>query len=268
MISLIEILKELGQRKHYTERKIQRTNISRIKIPDEAYGDYDVKETNNKLISILKKEILDRLNNLEKINIVSSFKYYVGYRVFKPILISNGKRYPIIMYVEYQERNKAKTKYGDLYYVVVNKDELITLILSSDISNTELEHRIAHNLEIEQEIRNANVKIIESSNYDYVIDLDKLYGKSQQVNKIPSKDSVEYKVNMAYRKGTSFNHKTYGEGIVVNTSNGTAGMGDARGKLDWVDVDFKNSKPVLKGGKLTTIKRISPVYTKKYFDNL
>lgn len=268
MISLIEILKELDLRKHYKDRKNQRVNIVRIKIPNEAYGDYNVKETNDKIISILKKEINDRLANIEEIkDIKASSKFYIGYKILKPILISNGKRYPITIYVEYQENNKKQNKQGNLYYIVVHENNIITFVLSDDLKNIELEHRIERNLETEQEILNANVRIIETSNYTYTIDLDKLYGKTQQANKKPLLNTTEYKVNMSYPKGTNFNHELYGKGIVVNTSNGTAGTGDNNGKLEWVDVDFKDVKPTLKGGKLTTIKRISPVYTKIRFNN-
>ena len=56
----------------------------------------------------------------------------------------------------------------------------------------------------------------------------------------------------------------YHPSTIATTSNGSSGKGDTNGRLDWVDVDFK--KPFLKGGVLTTIRRIAPVYTKIYFD--
>ena len=116
MISLIELLKELGLSDHYKERKGQRGNIYKLSIPQEAYGDYNVEETNTKLIDILKNELFGRLSRIEGINIEASITYPVGYKIFKPVLFSNNKKYPITMYATYEEEGVIKEDSGNLYF--------------------------------------------------------------------------------------------------------------------------------------------------------
>ena len=52
MVKLIEILKELFPTPHYLDRKAERGDIIKIILPKEAYVEYDITETNNKLIEI------------------------------------------------------------------------------------------------------------------------------------------------------------------------------------------------------------------------
>jgi hypothetical protein len=266
MISLIELLKELGITKHYSERKEQRGDIYKISIPKEAYGDYNVEDTNSKLIDVLKNELFSRLSRIEGIDINASFKYFVGYKIFKPVLVNNNKEYPITMYVSYEEGDREKENSGNLYFGIIHDNILITLILSNDISDSDLERQITAHIARKDSGMESNreSKILSTFDYLYKIDIDELFGNKTSTKEIPTEDSVDYTVRTDYRKDANFSHKKYGEGIIVTTSAGGSGKGDANGKLDWVDVDF--NKPYLKGGVLTSIRRISPVFTKVYFN--
>ncbi len=265
MISLVELLKELGITGHYAERKDQRGNISKISIPKEAYGEYNVGETNAKLIDILKTELFSRLSRIEGTNIEASFKYFVGYKIFKPVLISNNKEYPITMYATYEDDGVEKENSGNLYFGLIRDNKFVTLILSDDLDDTDLEKKILSHLSRKESGTKSDVepKVLSTFDYIYKVDIDKLYGKVT-TKEIPTEDLVGYTVRTDYRKGANFTHEKYGEGTIVTTSAGSGGKGDTNGKLDWVDVDFKT--PFVKGGVLTTIRRIAPVYTKVYFD--
>ena len=265
MISLIEILKELGITDHYTERKGQRGNIQKISAPKEAYGDYNVDETNAKLIDILKTELFSRLSRIEGSNIEASFKYFIGYKIFKPVLVNNNKEYPITMYASYEEDGVEKENSGNLYFGIIRDNKFVTLILSDDLDDIDLEKKIISHVRRKDTGTKSDVepKVLSTFDYIYKIDIDKLYGKTT-TKEIPTEDSVDYTVRTDYRKGASFSHEKYGDGVIVTTSAGSGGKGDTNGKLDWIDVDFK--KPFVKGGALTTIRRIAPVYTKVYFD--
>ena len=265
MISLVELLKELGITGHYTERKDQRGNIYKVYVPKEAYGEYNVEETNAKLVDILKTELFSRLSRIEGANIEASFKYFIGYKIFKPVLVNNNKEYPITMYATYEEDGVEKENSGNLYFGIIRDNTFITLILSNDLDDIDLEKKILSHVERKDSGAKPKIepKVLSTFDYVYNIDIDKLYGKTT-AKEIPTEDSVEYTVRTDYRKGASFSHKKYGEGIIATTSAGSGGKGDTNGKLDWVDVDFKT--PFVKGGVLTTIRRIAPVYTKVYFD--
>ena len=265
MISLIEILKELGITGHYAERKDQRGNIYKVNVPKEAYGNYNVEETNTKLVDALKTELFSRLSRIEGANVEASFKYFIGYKIFKPVLVSGNKEYPITMYASYEEDGVEKENSGNLYFGIIRDNTFITLILSDDLNDIDLEKKIISHVGRKNAGAKSDVepKVLSTFDYVYKIDIDKLYGKTV-AKEIPTEDSVDYTVRTDYRKGASFIHKQYGEGTIATTSAGSGGKGDTNGKLDWVDVDFK--KPFVKGGVLTTIRRIAPVYTKVYFD--
>jgi hypothetical protein len=266
MISLIKLLKELKLTQHYSKRKKQRGDISKVSIPKEAYGNYNPEEANSKIIGNLKSELFDRLSRVEGLDIEASFKYFVGYKIFKPILVKDNKEYPMTMYAYYEEDNIKKENSGNLYYGIVHNNAFITLILSSDIDDIDLEKQTINHLSRKGlGIRvNREPKILSTFDYTYKLDIDELFGNKVSTKETPTEDSVEYEVKTDYRKGGKFIHQKHGIGTVVNTSTGTSGKGDTNGKLDWVDVDF--NKPYLKGGVFTSIRRISPVFTKVYFD--
>lgn len=265
MISLIALLKELKSTDHYLERKNQRSNISKISIPKEAYGEYNVEETNTKLIDILKTELNTRLSRIEESDINASLKYNIGYKIFEPVIVTNNKEYPITMYVSYTESDLERTNSGRLYFGIVRDNSFITLILSNETDDIDLEKEIDNHFKRKDPKSGTSKesKILSTFDYVYRINLDELYGKTT-TKEIPTEDSVDYTVRTDYRKGANFNHNKWNDGIIVNTSNGVGGKGDANGKLDWVDVDFGTM--FVKGGVPTSIRRISPVYTKVYFD--
>jgi hypothetical protein len=103
-------------------------------------------------------------------------------------------------------------------------------------------------------------KIIAPSDFVYEIDLDELMGnKVDQEVTLIDPTTLDYTLRTDYRKGANFTHKKYGTGKIINTSAGSGGEGDSRGKLDWIEVDF--GKPVLKGGKLTPYRRVEDILT-------
>jgi hypothetical protein len=87
MVKLIEILKELFASKHYVQRKNERGNIIKIILPKEAYAEYDITETNNKLKLVIEDELLLRLERLEDSDMDASNTFNIGYKILKPISI-------------------------------------------------------------------------------------------------------------------------------------------------------------------------------------
>lgn len=260
MIKLTDLLKELTSSSHYQQRKSERGNILDIILPKEAYGDYNIDEAKSKIIQSITSELNSRLQRLENVDVDASKTYIIGYKILKPILVSNNKDYSIN--IKIQEKKRENT--GTYYYGIINDGAFVTLILEKIDNDTDLENKMLRHLERENKnIRNKKTKILTYSNFDYKINLDELFGKKIE-KEIPTEDSVDYTVRTDYRKGAEFNHKTYGKGTIVTTSTGVGGKGDTNGRLDWVDVDF--GKPYVKGGQLQTVRRINPVFTKVYFD--
>jgi len=263
MVKLIEILKELFASKHYEDRKAERSNIIKIILPKDAYVGYDMVETNNKLKLIIEDELKLRLERLENSDINASNAFTVGYKILKPILISNGTEYPIKMVVSSTKQNIDVENTGYLYFGIIRDNTFVTLILSDATSDSALLSRTEEHMA--RKGLSKESKIFTYANFEYKINIHNLYiEKSETPKETPKEESVDYTVRTDYRKGAPFSHKQHGEGTIVNTSTGTGGKGDTNGKLDWVDVDFK--KMFVSKGVPTTIRRISPVYTKVYFD--
>jgi hypothetical protein len=74
-----------------------------------------------------------------------------------------------------------------------------------------------------------------------------------------NQNDLPYTIKADYRTGSKFKHNIYGEGIVVNTSNGKSGKGDLNGKLDWVEVKF--DKGYVSKGKYYDTRKITNVFT-------
>jgi hypothetical protein len=260
MIKLTDLLKELTSTPHYQQRKLERGNILDIILPKEAYGDYNIDEAKSKIIQSITSELNSRLQRLENADVDASKTHIIGYKILKPILVSNNKDYSVN--IKIQEEKGENT--GTYYYGIINDGAFVTFILEKIDNDADLENKMLRHLERENKnIRNKKTKILTYSNFDYKINLDELFGKKIE-KEIPTEDSVDYTVRTDYRKGTEFNHKTYGKGVIITASTGNAGKGDANGRLDWVEVDF--GKPYLKGGQLMKTRKISPIYTKVYFD--
>jgi hypothetical protein len=263
MVKLIEILKELFASKHYVQRKNERGNIIKIILPKEAYAEYDIAETNNKLKLVIEDELSLRLERLEGSDMDASNTFNIGYKILKPILVSNGVEYPIKMVALSTKRDTVVETTGQFYFGVIRDNTFITIILSNVKNDSDLVSQIEQHI-VRKDI-NRESKILTPSNFEYRINIHNLYGETSETPKeTPKEESVDYTVRTDYRKGAAFTHKQHGEGTIVNTSAGVGGKGDTNGKLDWVDVDFK--KMYVFKGVPTTIRRISPVYTKVYFD--
>ena len=280
MIKLTDLLKELFATDHYKDRKAERGNILDITLPKEAYGEYSTVETRQKLKTTIEKELDSRLSKLEGSDIDASKSSIVGYKIIKPILVNKNNKYPITItaeYIVYDKKTKKpklnnegqpikKKSIGTLYYGIVNDNKFITLLIENAKDDRDLELKMLDHLKREQKnLIEKPTKILTYPNFEYEIDIDDLFGNKEKTKKeIPTEDTVDYTVRTDYRKGADFVHKTYGKGTIVTTSTGVGGKGDTNGKLDWVDVDF--GKPYVKGGQLQTVRRISPVFTKVYFD--
>jgi hypothetical protein len=272
-MKLITLLKELMASTHYYDRKAERGKILNIEVPPGAAKGYSIAELKPKLTQAIIQALNSRLQRLEASDINSSNTFVIGYKILKPILVNGGNEYPIEMFAEYtvydKETKKPKGKKmtsGTYYYGVINNNVFVTILLENAEDDIDLEKKMIDHLKREhKDLDNKPTQILTSDSFEYRIDIDELFGNKAPVTKeIPTEDSVDYTVRTDYRKGAGFTHKQYGEGTIATTSAGSGGKGDTNGRLDWVDVDFK--KPFLKGGVLTTIRRIAPVYTKVYFD--
>jgi len=254
MIKLLDILLELNLTDHYNERKTGRvTNIDKVVVPKEALGEFTLSQIQEPLIKKIQDITFSKLEKLEKNKEISlSQSFYVTYKFLTPILKStNGKKYPITII--------SKEGTGSFYYVIVYKDTLITLILSSsdDLYKDSIKH-------LERKNKDIPVKVLEYEN-TVQIDLDELMGvKKEKEEKEIKPEDLPYKVRTDYRIGANFEHKTYGIGKIVATSSGNRGTADSRGMLDWVEVDF--GKPYLSGGKFLKTRKIPNIYSNIYFD--
>jgi hypothetical protein len=281
MIKLINLLEELSLSGHYGNRKIERGDILDIVLPKEAYGDYSTVETRQKLKATIEKELDSRLSKLESSDIDASKSADIGYKIIKPILISKDTKYPVTMTAEYTVYEKVEGKEipkrdkegkiikkkstGILYYGIISDNTFVTLMIENVKDDMDLEFKMRDHLKQKENKKNKPIKILTHPDFEYEIDIDELFGNKEKIKKeIPTEDSVEYSVRTDYRKNADFDHKTYGIGTIVNTSAGAGGKGDASGKLDWVEVDF--GKPYSKGGQFFKTRKISPVFTKVYFD--
>ena len=280
MIKLTDLLKELFATDHYKERKVERGNILDITLSKEAYGEYDINEAKSKIISNIKNELDSRLQRLENSDIDASKSSIIGYKIIKPILVNKNNEYPITITAEYIIYNKntkkpelnnegqpiKKKSIGTLYYGIINDNKFITLLIEDAKNDKDLELKMLDHLKREQKnLIGKPIKILTHPNFEHEIDIDDLFGNKEKVEKeIPTENTVDYVVRTDYRKGADFVHKIYGKGTIVTTSTGAGGKGDTNGKLDWVDIDF--GKPYVSKGQLQTIRRVSPVFTKVYFD--
>ena len=251
MIKLIDILNELGLTDHYKERKTDRVlNINKVIVPKEALGNFTLEQIQQPLIDEIKKTAISKLEALEVSDIPLSQQFNVTYKFFEPVLVVNGKQYPITILTE-----KGK---GNFYYIIVRDNSIVTIVISDveDLYKETVKH-------LERKSKDVPVKILEPEGALYLINLDKLMGvETPKVADVKAED-LPYKIRTDYRKGASFTHEKYGTGTIVTTSSGDRGLADSRGKLDWVEVDF--GKPYLSGGKLYKTRKINDIYSKVYF---
>jgi len=276
MIKLLNILKEivnpiseLSSSDHFQLRISQRGNILDIlnlnEIPLKDYKLSDVKE---KLKDNISNELNIRVGNILSRDMSISDTYDVGIRVLKPVLVVDNKKYTLNLFAKSTKELKDKEgnvigtrevdNIGFLYLITISNNKATTLLLLDKEDESNLYFQVKKHTERERK-SNKEAKILPSA-YEYKIDLDELMGvvKNKEVALIDPA-TLDYTLRTDYRKGANFTHKKYGTGKIINTSSGSGGEGDSRGKLDWIEVDF--GKPVLKGGKLTPYRRIEDILT-------
>jgi hypothetical protein len=259
-------LQELKREEHYNERKKERgenilgiTNLNQKMLGDK----YTVKEIIPILIDKIKTELKKRLSYFEKMNNFSvSFKEIIGYKILKPILKINNNEYELSLKTQY---SKGKDKQGEpimvdnigtTYILTISNDKLLTLLLYPTMNDSSIEDSLESHEKRKE--KSKGVKLLTLGDFEYIIDLDEPVEKPDKKNNL---DDLDYKVKASYRKGSTFTHKKYGVGKVVDAASaGTrAGEPDSRGIVDWVEVDF--GKPYYASGEFKETRIIKNLYT-------
>lgn len=260
---------EVHQTDHYKERKQERTIIQSIGLPQQAYGPYNKEDVDLRL----KQEITDRLLRILRAFESSTSKemgsIVRNYPILSPYLLSGEKKYPILIVTQTQDKGEG---IGHTYELIKIGDKLITLLVREkgrdpfEETKKHIERQVQQGKQPEK-VLTYPIDVLKTKNSDFEIDLETLMrGKKVELETSEiSQESLPYKIRTDYRKDATFTHNQYGQGTIVNTSVGGKGDPGIKGKLDWVDVDFKT--PFVKGGKMTTIRRIEPVYAVTYFKN-
>lgn len=251
-----KILYEAALTAHYIKRKSERGDIDSLYVDKEAYKGYDRNKVLELLTVEIKKELNNRIQKLEEIDYESSYKFSLGVRFFKPVLISDRK---------YDIEIKASGDIGTSYLGVIKDNKIITLILSNKAIESEIEKQLKTHVNRIYPETDIPIKVLTLSNFEYEIKLDKLLGieKQQEKSKKLSIQDLDYKVRTDYRTGASFIHNKYGSGVIEKTSSGVKGTGDSRGVVDWIDVKY--NKPFVAGGKLQSVRRFNNILTTVYF---
>jgi hypothetical protein len=246
-------LDELNLTKHYNDRKKERSVILDVpNLTQQMIGDNDIQTVKDQIISQTQNEISKRLTQLENIkNLPLSFREIIVYKIIKPVLSFQGKKYDLLLTTE-SEVNNVKKLYNDkYYYAVVEEDDIITLMGGvgddSEIEEKTLNHLKQKNKPIKP------VKILTLSDYEYIIQLDK--SVLQNITFTPNE--LPYKVKTIYRPGTNFTHNKFGTGIITAASS--YGNPDSRGIVDWIEVKYDN--PYVTGGQLKDTRRFEKLYT-------
>jgi hypothetical protein len=243
-------LEELKTKPHWNQRVKERgTILDIINFPK----DYPLSK--QEVTKQIEDELIRRAINLEKLKEVPlSLPYKVGYKLFKPLLNYNGKNIPLNLKVEYTVKGAKKIGIGNSFVAIINDDTLITLLLLPSDDNPTIELSMEKHEGREYE-KPKPIKIISSSNYEFIIAPKP---ESSQLIKITD---LPYKVKTSYRPGTTFIHDKYGTGIIVAAaSSGTrSGEPDSRGMVDWVEVKYK--QPYVSGGQLKNTRKFEKIYT-------
>lgn len=268
------MIREVRQSEHYQLRKGERGKILDLKVPAITYQGYDWKEVESKLKDVITERLFNLLRGFETKQTAYSGKINRVFLILKPRVVKDGKEYPVTMHVKYTKYD-AETKkttlvdnYGEAYVLIVTDNALVTLLLYKEADTTEdrLEAKAKDHLRREKpDVADNPMKVMPTSGYDFKIDIDELMkGKEVALSQAEvSKEDLKYKVRTDYRKNADFHHDVYGPGKIVTTSTGAQGQPDPRGRLDWVDVEFK--KPYIKDGKVLFVRRIPNVYANAYW---
>ena len=188
--------------------------------------------------------------------------------ILTPYIRNNRELYPVYMVTK--TRDKDKENVGNTFVLVKIGDSLVTIMvapLDADLivqTRNHLKRKVAEG-KVDEKILTYPIDIGRTLNSDYIMDIKQVAGDVEigLEKAAVSQEELPYKVRTDYRKDAIFTHDNYGTGKIVTTSAGIKGDPGISGKLEWVDVDF--GKPFLKGGKLTSIRRIDNVYTTRYF---
>jgi len=253
-------LNELITTDHYNDRKKERGNILDIvSLNQQILGGKNLaNEIKPKLIEDLEIELKNRLSKLEDFpQIPASYSKVVAYKVMKPAISVNGKKFILDLKVDYTTKDVTKTNIGNLYTTIVINDKLVTLLLSEPESNSDIEKQIHDHL-VREKLPIKPIVILSFDNLEYIIPLDEPIEKPSETIDIKT---LPYKVKTSYRVGSDFTHNDYGTGkIVAAASAGTrSGEPDSRGIVDWVEVDF--GTPYVSGGEFKKTRIINNVYT-------
>lgn len=241
---------------HYKDRIKDRIDNSTLVLPFQLPQVKDF--TEGELHNLLKVELDKRIK--EKAFQAGSQDYtkddFVCLIIAEVSIIYKGKSYlPTFI---------SDGPKGYVYYAPILNDALITLVTAESADPSTLLSRCVQHLKRSKQVNvePEDFTLYRLPGYKIVFDLDKFIQSLEtpkEEKKVTAED-LPYKVRTDYRKDADFEHITYGKGKIINSSTGVKGIGDAHGKLDWVDVDFK--KPFVSQGKLTTVRRIPGIFTK------
>jgi hypothetical protein len=253
-------LNELITTDHYNDRKKERGNILDIvNLNQQILGDkFSVNEIKPKIIKDLELELKNRLSKLEDFSqIPASYSRVVVYKVMKPAISVNGKKFILDLKVDYTTRDVIKTNTGNLYTTIVINDKLVTLLLSEPESNSDIEKQIQDHL-VREKLPIKPIVILSFDNLEYIIPLDKPTEKAPELIDIKT---LPYKVRASYKVGSDFTHNNYGTGKIITAAaaGSRSGEPDSRGIVDWVEVDF--GKPYVLGGEFKKTRIINNIYT-------
>ena len=261
-------LQELSDTYHFQKRVTQRGNVLDIlNLKEIPLKDFNLDEVKEKLKANISEELKTRILRILSKDVPLSNLYGVGIKVLKPVLVVDGKKYPLKLFaistkeIKDKEGNivdeKEVDNRGTLYFITIIDNKATTLLLLDKEDDSDLYFQIKKHLATKKIDRDAEV--LSPPTYIYEINLDTLMGVKAQGPTLIDPSTLPYKVRTDYRVGANFDHIIFGTGKIVATSAGSGGKGDSAGKVDWVDVKFP--KPHLKGGKFTDIRRFDKVYT-------
>jgi hypothetical protein len=248
-------LEELQTTAHWDQRTNERGTILDI---TNFPNDYPLSK--QEVSKKIEDELIVRATRLEKVkDLPLSLPYQIGYKLFKPLLNYNGQNVPLNLKVEYTVKGVKKIGTGNSFLAIIDDNTLTTLMLLPQDNDASIELNMADHMERkfqEKKIKKKKpIKILTApSNYEFIIS-----PPTSTESSFIDPNSLPYKLRTDYRKGADFEHNDYGKGKVVDTSAGSSGKGDNRGKLDWVEVDF--GKPYLAGGQLKKTRIIKNIYT-------
>jgi hypothetical protein len=242
-------LNELETVPHWDGRVKERGNILDIlNFPK----DYPLSK--QEVIKQIEDELIRRATNLEKLKEVPlSLPYKIGYKLFKPLLNYNGKNISLDLKVEYTVDGVKKIGIGTSFVALIENNTLITLLLLSEDDTPSIELSMENHRKREKK-KPKPAKVVTPGNYEFII-----APLQQDVDTKLDPTTLPYKLRTDYRKGADFEHKQYGRGTIVNTSAGSGGKGDSRGRVDWIEVKY--DRPYLSGGQLKNTRRFEKIYT-------